>query len=241
MNRALLIFLCLTALMVAVSGRVHYQDVNEGKYYVDPNNDGRYYHESGDGRYHHDNSGQYNHDGTGRYAHDGTGRYAHDHSGHYVYDGSGQYVEYAKPTPRPYDEGKLKQWCKDYKDAGLYHYKYAVPDPDDIVAEECAKIFQEEYGEQLRVKGYFKYFGDDGEKYIVDYTADENGFIPDGNNLHPALLAALKYHKTQGKVHQSGVPTPGQAAAASGKRFQVFKGFQPYYFSKNPKIPNPKA
>lgn len=52
----------------------------------------------------------------------------------------------------------------------------------------------------LKVEGYFRYTGDDGKVYLVEYTADENGYIPeiselsdedDDGRLNGAVLGSL--------------------------------------------------
>lgn len=37
--------------------------------------------------------------------------------------------------------------------------------------------------EVMKAKGFFEYIGPDNVLYRVDYTADENGFIPIGKHL----------------------------------------------------------
>nr|CAI5866531.1 unnamed protein product [Callosobruchus analis] len=45
----------------------------------------------------------------------------------------------------------------------------------------------------INAQGYYKYTGPNNIIYEVEYTADENGFIPMAAHLHPALKRALEY------------------------------------------------
>ena len=70
---------------------------------------------------------------------------------------------------------------KQFNDDG-YYYKYA--NENNIEAAESGKIDDRNTeNETLRAKGYYEYIGDDGQKYRVDYVADENGFQPLGDHL----------------------------------------------------------
>lgn len=63
---------------------------------------------------------------------------------------------------------------------------------NEISGKENAKIFNlGTKDEALRTKGFYQYTGADNKVYNVEYTADENGFIPRGNHLHPILQKAI--------------------------------------------------
>lgn len=50
--------------------------------------------------------------------------------------------------------------------------------------EEEATVYEIEGEEpQLVINGFYSYFGPDGVEYKVEYTADQNGFQPQGEHL----------------------------------------------------------
>ncbi|XP_052893140.1 larval cuticle protein LCP-30-like [Anopheles moucheti] len=82
-----------------------------------------------------------------------------------------------------------------------YHYVFETE--NGILAEEAGRI--EDKGtaaEGLRSQGFYQYVGDDGVVYRVDYVADGNGFLPQGDHIPkvpPAIEKLLKYLAEQPK------------------------------------------
>uniref|UniRef100_A0A182X792 Uncharacterized protein n=1 Tax=Anopheles quadriannulatus TaxID=34691 RepID=A0A182X792_ANOQN len=82
-----------------------------------------------------------------------------------------------------------------------YHYVFETE--NGILAEEAGRI--EDKGtaaEGLRSQGFYQYVGDDGVVYRVDYVADGNGFLPQGDHIPkvpPAIEKLLKYLAAQPK------------------------------------------
>lgn len=74
-------------------------------------------------------------------------------------------------------EGGWKIIRQNHENFPPYHYLYETE--NKILAEETGNY--ENYGsesQKLRAFGFYEYIGDDGQKYRVDYTADEGGFVP---------------------------------------------------------------
>ncbi|XP_059217315.1 larval cuticle protein 65Ag1-like [Stomoxys calcitrans] len=73
---------------------------------------------------------------------------------------------------------------KNESDVGPESYNFAYATSDGITAQEeghLQNIGSE--NEAISVKGQYSYTGDDGQTYTVTYTADENGFQPQGAHL----------------------------------------------------------
>ncbi|XP_022909080.1 larval cuticle protein 65Ag1-like [Onthophagus taurus] len=76
-------------------------------------------------------------------------------------------------------------------------YKFAIEQDDGQKKFEIGELVNEgKENESLAVKGYYSYVGDDGKTYEVGYTADENGFQPEGEHIPPA--ASVKRTKPLG-------------------------------------------
>lgn len=80
-------------------------------------------------------------------------------------------------------------------------YNYVFETENGINAEESGKIESDGQGaEGLRSQGFYEYVGDDGQVYRVDYVADTNGFLPQGDHIPkvpPAIEKLLKYLASQ--------------------------------------------
>lgn len=82
-------------------------------------------------------------------------------------------------------------------------YNYLFETENGINAEESGRIeATAEGGEGLRSTGFYQYVGDDGQVYRVDYVADSNGFVPQGDHIPktpPAIEKLLQYLASQPK------------------------------------------
>ncbi|KAK9679544.1 Insect cuticle protein [Popillia japonica] len=67
---------------------------------------------------------------------------------------------------------------------GVDGYNYAYETSNGISAEEQGQLQNAGTdNEAIQVRGQFNYVGADGNTYTVTYTADENGFKPQGAHL----------------------------------------------------------
>ncbi|GLV39276.1 Cuticular protein 49Af [Carabus blaptoides fortunei] len=81
---------------------------------------------------------------------------------------------------------------------GSYHYNFETADGTKAEQAGTLKVFDKEHAGQA-VNGRVSYQGDDGKTYTLTYTADENGFQPQGDHIPVAppvpepILRALQY------------------------------------------------
>lgn len=84
-----------------------------------------------------------------------------------------------------------------------YHYLYETE--NGITGEEQGKLANRGTdNEAMRASGFYTYTGPDNVVYTVEYTADENGFVPNAAHIPTpppipeAILRSLEYQKSVG-------------------------------------------
>ncbi|XP_028163692.1 uncharacterized protein LOC135071112 [Ostrinia nubilalis] len=87
---------------------------------------------------------------------------------------------YAKA--HPYSNEAYARIIKQDTDVDANSYRYLYETENGIAAQEVG-VVDAVNGGGTRASGFYEYVGDDGLKYRVDYTADENGFHPRGAHL----------------------------------------------------------
>lgn len=75
----------------------------------------------------------------------------------------------------------------DSDNSGTGSYSFSFETSDGIARKEEGHVENEgTENEILKVQGSYKYLGDDGNLYTVEYIADENGFQPRGDHIPEA-------------------------------------------------------
>ncbi|CAH0558111.1 unnamed protein product [Brassicogethes aeneus] len=230
----LIIALALVACASAQVYKVVPQAATIGRYYHDDtgayhSNEGKYNNDNS-GAYIPDGSGAYVHDDAG-YKHDDAGyRHQEDkyrHQNEKFGNGAG-IVAYRQPA-QIHQVGQAAHYAvpvglKQGNAAGLYDNRnYAIirkseevaPDGYHYLYETENKILAEEQGklerqgsqdEAINAAGFYEYTGPDAVVYRVDYTANEDGFVPTAAHIPtpppiPALiLKSLEYQRAAGKL-----------------------------------------
>ncbi|XP_055632931.1 endocuticle structural glycoprotein SgAbd-2-like [Toxorhynchites rutilus septentrionalis] len=167
-------------------------------------NEGRYYADQLQGRF---DDGKYRPDGSGVYRPDDSGKYTGSVSGQLsgnrrpggfvnkpasIFNSPPAAVFAPAPTRRPAFGGAnvgtgsgnhigIKEYINEQSENG-YDYRYLTENNIDVA--ESGRIENPGSENQvLRAQGYYEFTADDGVRYRVDYTADENGFQAAGAHL----------------------------------------------------------
>ncbi|RZC35318.1 Chitin bind 4 domain containing protein [Asbolus verrucosus] len=75
----------------------------------------------------------------------------------------------------------------DFDNSILGEFSFGVETSDGFKHEQTGKLKNAgTEDEALSVKGSYSYVGPDGRTYTVNYTADENGFQPEGEHIPPS-------------------------------------------------------
>ncbi|EDW72927.2 uncharacterized protein Dwil_GK17266 [Drosophila willistoni] len=93
----------------------------------------------------------------------------------------------------PQETAQVLRFDSDVQPEG---YKYSLVFPLSCSVETSDGKSHQEEGqlkdvgtehEAIVVRGSYSYVGDDGQTYTINYTADENGFQPEGSHLPKAV------------------------------------------------------
>ncbi|XP_049876699.1 endocuticle structural glycoprotein SgAbd-3-like [Pectinophora gossypiella] len=127
----------------------------------------------------------------------------------------GQSQNYAQGQNQNYAQGQnqnqaeILKYENEITEDG-FHYAYETS--DGTKAEQEGRVLPGAKPEEgsLQVSGSYSYVGDDGQTYTVTYTADENGFQPQGAHLPTpppipeAILKSLQLTAGNGAQYNSG-------------------------------------
>ncbi|XP_064542529.1 larval cuticle protein 65Ag1-like [Drosophila montana] len=94
---------------------------------------------------------------------------------------------FALALAAPVDDVKIVRLDSDVQPDS---YKYGLETSDGTQKDEQGQL--KNIGteqEAISVKGSFSFVADDGQTYVVNYIADENGFQPQGAHLPVAPVA----------------------------------------------------
>ncbi|CAG9800233.1 unnamed protein product [Chironomus riparius] len=85
----------------------------------------------------------------------------------------------------PLDDSKNAQILRYENDnTGLGNYNFAYETSDGTSRQETAELKNVgTENEALVVRGTIRWVAPDGQEFVLNYIADENGFQPEGNHL----------------------------------------------------------
>jgi loricrin len=173
---------------------------------------------SAPGQYSSGASGQYSGGSSGQYSGGASGRYSGGSSGQHSGGSSGQYSDGASGR---YSGGSSGQYSGgssggasaqaqvpilrfDNNNNGDGSYNFAYETGDGIQAQEEGYLKNAgSQDEAQAAQGSFSYTSPDGQQISVSYTADENGFQPQGDHLPTpppipeAILRSLEFNQAE--------------------------------------------
>lgn len=104
---------------------------------------------------------------------------------------------------------KILKQSSDVAPDGSYNYHYETE--NGIFGEESGQpLAAGPEGLAVVARGSYRYIGDDGVTYEVHYTADENGFHPEGAHIPAipeAIQRSLKFNEAHPEVRAPKVET----------------------------------
>ncbi|XP_018785317.1 PREDICTED: uncharacterized protein LOC108966741 [Bactrocera latifrons] len=92
---------------------------------------------------------------------------------------------------------------------GAYNFHYRGE--DGSFRQESAVVINPgtEY-QYLKISGSYSYFDANGKEVVVHYSADDRGFVPEGNNIMPQISSAAKMNSQLPRVVEKPRPQEQQ-------------------------------
>ncbi|RZC39710.1 Chitin bind 4 and/or PAT1 domain containing protein [Asbolus verrucosus] len=179
--------------------------------YLPPQRSGSSGSSSGSGQYSGSSSGQYSGGASGQYSGGSSGGYSGRSSGQYSGGSSGQYSDgqYSGRASGRFSGGASGQAQvpilrleNNVNGDGSYNFAYETGDGIQAQEEGYLKNAGSQ-DEAQAAQGSYSYTAPDGQQISVSYTADENGFQPQGDHLPTpppipdAILRSLEFNQAE--------------------------------------------
>merc|ERR1712236_88881 len=85
--------------------------------------------------------------------------------------------------------------------AGDYNFRFQNSGQLDRQSRQESGFGSESDGSESEVvEGSYSFITPEGQEVAVSYTADENGYFPKGDSIHPALARALEHLRRQNSL-----------------------------------------
>ncbi|XP_044271088.1 pupal cuticle protein 20-like [Tribolium madens] len=175
--------------------------------YLPPNRGGSASGASGSGQYSGGSSGQYSGGSSGQYSGGSSGQYSGGSSGQYSSgEASGRFSGASGP------QVPILRFENNVNGDGSYNFAYETGDGVQAQEEGYLKNAGSQ-DEAQAAQGSFSYTAPDGQQISLTYTADENGFQPQGEHLPtppPIPEAILKSLQLNQEEEARGIVDDGQ-------------------------------